>query len=140
MFKLPYSCNHFTCQQGNGQNPTSQASTAHEPRIFRCTSWIQKRKRNQRSSCQHLLEYRESKKIPEIYLLLLLLNCFSCFRLCVTLQMAAHQAPPSLGFSRQENWSGLSFPSLPNMQNGSSSKLTSSRLLHNESHPMFGGK
>ena len=25
--------------------------------------------------------------------------------------MADHQAPPSLGFSRQEHWSGLSFPS-----------------------------
>ena len=25
--------------------------------------------------------------------------------------MAAHQAPPSLGFSRQEYWSGLPFPS-----------------------------
>ena len=25
--------------------------------------------------------------------------------------MAAHQAPPSLGFSRQEDWSGLPFPS-----------------------------
>ena len=25
--------------------------------------------------------------------------------------MAAHQAPPSLGFSRQEHWSGLSFSS-----------------------------
>ena len=25
--------------------------------------------------------------------------------------MAAHQAPPSLGFSRQEHWSGLTFPS-----------------------------
>ena len=25
--------------------------------------------------------------------------------------MAAHQAPPSLEFSRQEHWSGLSFPS-----------------------------
>ena len=25
--------------------------------------------------------------------------------------MAAHQAPPSLGFSRQEQWSGLPFPS-----------------------------
>ena len=28
--------------------------------------------------------------------------------------MAAHQAPPSLGFSRQEHWSGLPFPS-PNL-------------------------
>ena len=32
-------------------------------------------------------------------------------RLCATPEMAAHQAPPSLGFSRQEHWSGLPFPS-----------------------------
>ena len=29
----------------------------------------------------------------------------------MTPQRAAHQAPPSLGFSRQEHWSGLPFPS-----------------------------
>ena len=46
-----------------------------------------------------------------LYLLLLLLSCFSCVRLYVTPEMAAHQAPPSLGFSRQERWSGLPFPS-----------------------------
>ena len=44
-------------------------------------------------------------------LLLLLLSRFSRVRLCVTLEMAAHQAPPSLGFSRQEHWSGFPFPS-----------------------------
>ena len=44
-------------------------------------------------------------------LLLLLLSRFSRVQLCVTPQMAAHQAPPSLGFSRQEHWSGLPFPS-----------------------------
>ena len=43
--------------------------------------------------------------------LLLLLSRFSRVRLCVTPEMAAHQAPLSLGFSRQEQWSGLSFPS-----------------------------
>ena len=43
--------------------------------------------------------------------LLLLLSRFSRVRLCATPQMAAHQAPPSLGFSRQEHWSGLPFPS-----------------------------
>jgi len=36
---------------------------------------------------------------------------FSHVRLCATPQTAAHQAPPSLGFSRQEHWSGLPFPS-----------------------------
>ena len=40
-------------------------------------------------------------------MLLLLLSCFSCVRLCETPETAAHQAPPSLGFSRQEHWSGL---------------------------------
>ena len=44
-------------------------------------------------------------------LLLLLLSCFSRVRLCVTPETAAHQALPSLGFSRQEHWSGLPFPS-----------------------------
>ena len=32
--------------------------------------------------------------------------------ICVTPQTAAYQAPPSLGFSRQEYWSGLPSPSL----------------------------
>ena len=44
-------------------------------------------------------------------LLLLLLSRFSRVQLCATPQTAAHQAPPSLGFSRQEHWSGLPFPS-----------------------------
>ena len=35
---------------------------------------------------------------------MLLLSRFSRVRLCATQWMAAHQAPPSLGFSRQEHW------------------------------------
>ena len=42
--------------------------------------------------------------------LLLLLSRFSRVRLCATPEMAAHQAPPSQGFSRQEHWSRLPFP------------------------------
>ena len=45
------------------------------------------------------------------FLLLLLLSRFSRVQLCVTPETAAPQAPPSLGFSRQEHWSGLPFPS-----------------------------
>ena len=44
-------------------------------------------------------------------MLLLLLSHFSRVQLCAIQQTAAHQAPPSLGFSRQEHWSGLPFPS-----------------------------
>ena len=46
-----------------------------------------------------------------LLLLLLLLSLFSRVQLCATPEVAAHQAPPSLGFSRQEHWSGLPFPS-----------------------------
>ena len=42
---------------------------------------------------------------------LLLLSRFSRVRLCATPQTAAQQASPSLGFSRQEHWSGLPLPS-----------------------------
>ena len=41
----------------------------------------------------------------------LLLGHISRVRHCAHPQTAAHQAPPSLGFSRQEHWSGLPFPS-----------------------------
>ena len=34
----------------------------------------------------------------------------SCLTLCDPID-GNHQAPPSLGFSRQEHWSGLPFPS-----------------------------
>ena len=43
--------------------------------------------------------------------LLLLLRHFSHVQLCATPQTAAHQAPLSLGFSGQEHWTGLPFPS-----------------------------
>ena len=35
----------------------------------------------------------------------------SCPTLCDPMNYVAHQAPPSIGFSRQEYWSGLPFPS-----------------------------
>ena len=47
----------------------------------------------------------------QLLLLLLLLSCFSHVWLCATPYTAAHHAPPSLGFSRQEHWSGLPFHS-----------------------------
>ena len=65
----------------------------------------------------HTLEYYLAIKKIEIMLFaaiwvgLLLLSHLSRVRLCATPQTAAHQASPSLGFSRQEHWSGLPFPS-----------------------------
>ena len=39
------------------------------------------------------------------------MKSLSCVRLFATLWTVAHQAPPSMGFSRLEVWSGLPFPS-----------------------------
>ena len=47
--------------------------------------------------------------VAKSHTLLLLLSHFNCVQLCATPEMAAHQAPPSLGFSRQEYWSGCHF-------------------------------
>ena len=62
-----------------------------------------------------IFSFSLSIKILTIYCiitwLLLLLSCFSHVRLCATPQTAVQQAPLSLGFSRQEHWSGLPFPS-----------------------------
>ena len=68
---------------------------------------------------------------PHLRFMLLLLSRFSCVWLCATPQMAAHQALPSLGFSRQEHWSGLPFPSP--MHESESEVAQSCLILH---HPM----
>ena len=46
-----------------------------------------------------------------LLLLLLLLSRFSHVRLLATPWTAAHQAPPSMGFSKQGYWSGVPLPS-----------------------------
>ena len=56
----------------------------------------------------------KNKEVNLYMLLLLLLSHFSRVQRCATPWTAAHQAPLSLGFSRQEHWSGLPFPS-PNL-------------------------
>ena len=65
-----------------------------------------------REKLTEIFFFKFQKMYSALMLLLLsLLSCFSHVRLCATPETAAHQAPPSLGFSRQEHWSGLPFPS-----------------------------
>ena len=62
-----------------------------------------------------------------VLLLLLLLSCFSRVCLCATSETAAYQAPPSLGFSRQEHGVGCHFL-LQCMKVKSESEVTQSCL------------
>ena len=43
----------------------------------RCSSWFEKRQRNQRSNCQHPLDHQKSKRVPEKHPLLLYWLCQS---------------------------------------------------------------
>ena len=65
----------------NAQNSPRDAPTVHKPWTSRCSCWIYKRQRNQRSICQHPLDYRKNKRVPEKHLLLLYWLCQS-FWLC----------------------------------------------------------
>ena len=49
--------------------------------------------------------------IPTRTIIHLKVKLLSCVRLFATLWTVAYQATPSIGFSRQEYWSGLPFPS-----------------------------
>ena len=51
------------------------------------------------------------------FFLSLLCELLSCVRLFVTPRTAAYQAPLSVGFSREEYWSGLPFPPPGNLPN-----------------------
>ena len=43
----------------------------HELRTFRCTRWVLKRQRNQRSNCQHSLDHKETREFQK--------NIYFCF-------------------------------------------------------------
>ena len=72
---------------------------------------IKKKKRNLPSGKTKQTEKQLSMRLVQLLLLLLLLSRFSHVRLLATPWTAAYQASPSMGFSRQEHWSGLPFPS-----------------------------
>ena len=62
----------------------------------------------------------------------------SCVQLLATPWTAAYQAPPSMGFSRQEYWSGLPLPSPDLRARNSVFQTCSSNYLHTYHHPLEG--
>ena len=70
--------------------------------------WRPLRMRKQRRNCKR----RDWSEKVEVKVKLL-----SCVRLFGTPWNVAHQATPSMGFSRQEYWNGLSFPSPEDLPN-----------------------
>ena len=75
------------------------------------------------------------KDAQYISLLLLLLSHFSRVRLCATPWTAAYQTPPSMGFSRQEYWSGVPLPSPISLLEKCKSKLQWGITSHQSEWP-----
>ena len=53
---------------------------------------------------------KKKSKLQNAVFSVLVLSHFSCVQLFATPWTVTHQAPLSMGFSRQEYWSGLPFP------------------------------
>ena len=77
MFKLLHNRTHLTRYQSNAQNSPSQASIVCGLWTSRCSSWIYKRQRNQRSHCQHPLDHWKGREFLKKHLLLLYWLCQS---------------------------------------------------------------
>ena len=77
------------------------------PRLAIAKFWISTRFRKQEwsNSCSSLAVLLQTA------ILLLLLSHFSRVWLLVTPWTTVHQVPPSMGFSRQEDWNGVPLPS-----------------------------
>ena len=91
--------------------------------MYGCESWTIKKAEPQRIDAfelwcwRRLLRVRWTARISNQSILKISPVCslkvevksLSCVQLFATLWSVAHQAPPSMGFSRQEYWSGLPF-------------------------------
>ena len=62
--------------------------------------------------------------------ILCVLSRFSCVWLFATLWIVAHQVPLSMGFSRQEHWSGLPCPSPGDLPDPGVEPMSLNSLLH----------
>ena len=98
----PYICPRFWCEPSM---------------LCICHFWPKLLKKGLPLFCTHNImphsTHLECRYLPDV----LVLSCFSCLWLFVTRSTLGHQAILYSGFSRQENWSGLPFPSpgdLPN--------------------------
>ena len=80
----------------------------HEPWTSRCSSWLYKRQRNQRANCQHLLDYRKSKRVPEKHLFLLYwlyAKAFDCMDYTYSLQFTTNCGKFWKRWEYQTTWS-----------------------------------
>ena len=105
MFNLPHNCTHLTRFKLDSEK-------AEEPEIKLPTSTgsLKRQENLRKTSTSALLTTPKPLTVWKV-------NSLSHVRLFPTPWTIAYQAPPSMGFSRQEYWTGLPFPSPGNLPN-----------------------
>ena len=67
---LQYSCLENPMDRGLWRASVHGVIRIGHDLVTKPEIWISKRQRNQRSNCQHLLDHRKSKRVPEKHILL----------------------------------------------------------------------
>ena len=119
MFKLLYNCNHLTRLQSNAQNSPSQVLQYMNCEIPDIQDGFQKGRGiwDQIANIHWILEKAREFQKNIYFCFIEYIKAFDCLsqvtQLClfVTPWTVDRHAPPSMGFSSQEYWSGLPFPS-----------------------------
>ena len=98
---LQLFCNHQ--QKWESSNKKLKKQAHFKESILRC------RVKSEVHNRPHKTENNENDHCKQFWVKWV--KSLSCVRLFATPWTVAPQAPPSMGFSRQEDWSGLPFPS-----------------------------
>ena len=101
------------------EKPMNHSKERPTPATLREACWQQQRPSTAENTKVNLKRYFFAIQTPILLDICtqkwdcwIMLSCFSRFRLFTTLRTVAHQAPPPMGCSRQEYWSGLPCPPL----------------------------
>ena len=109
MWKVEYS-SHMICMNQRKKSRNCLCTSSRSQDCIRAN-------RESPRNCQYTIQDNQAAVILPIVTLKVKVKSLSRVRLFATPRTVAYQAPPSMGFSRQEYWSGVPFPSpgdLPN--------------------------
>ena len=100
---------HLCHQRSSSSGQDYKSKRYAYPSVHSSTSY---NSQDRKATSMSINRGMDKEDVVHIYnRLLLLLSRFSHVQLCATPWTTAYQAPPSMGFSRQEYWSGVPLPS-----------------------------
>ena len=109
--RKPWERNGECSVEGGGMSQKENQQTPHHPQEYSIWSFEQLQYQEENGKERALSSSLQQEKIPLSHRVMCLPSqSLFCVWLFATPWTVAHQAPPSLEFPRQENWSGWPFP------------------------------